>query len=439
MRLFYYPFRPTVKTFFSEADDLLTSLHFVDTIFISHFDSIFSGGSMYNDKMTKLGESRSVIRELFEYGNTLAKKIGRENVFDYTLGNPSIPTPRAVDDAIKHRIATTPTVHAYTSAQGLLEVREKIANFNRKTYGLSLSTDHIYMTCGAAASLSIVLRALICEEQDEIILLAPYFPEYKVFVENAGGKAVVVKANKQDFQIDLSALKNAITGKTAGIIVNSPNNPSGMVYSKETLQQLAYVLKDAEEEFSHPIILISDEPYREIVFDAPYQSPLAYYDDSALCYSYSKSFSLPGERIGYIALNDKLAHVDKFYNAIMGAGRSLGYVCAPSLFQQVIADCIDVPANATAYKEHRDLLISKLTPLGFEIVKPQGAFYMLIKAPNGDATAFAEMAKKHSLLLVPTDTFGLEGYVRLATCVSTDMILRSLPAFETLAKECFRK
>lgn len=392
---------------------------------------------MYNDKMTKLGESKSVIRELFEYGNALAKKIGRENVFDYTLGNPSIPTPRAVDEAIKNRVSNTCDIHSYTSAQGLLEVREKVADFNRKTYGLPLSADHVYMTCGAAASLSIALRALICNEQDEIIILAPYFPEYRVFIENAGGKAVVVQACEKDFQIDFSVLKNAMSERTAGIIVNSPNNPSGIVYSKETLKQLSYVLKDAEVEFSHTIVLISDEPYREIVFDMAYQSPLAYYDDSALCYSYSKAFSLPGERIGYIALNDKLAYVDKFYNAIMGAGRSLGYVCAPSLFQQVVADCIDEPVNATAYKEHRDLLISKLSTLGFDIVKPQGAFYMLIKAPNGDANAFAEMAKKHYILLVPTDTFGLEGYVRLATCVSTDMIMRSLPAFESLAKECF--
>lgn len=394
---------------------------------------------MYNDKMVQLGESRSVIRELFEYGNTLAKKIGRENVFDYTLGNPSIPTPKAVDDAIKARISNTQNIHAYTSAQGMLEVREKIADFNRKTYDIPISANHVYMTCGAAASLSITLRALITDEQNEIIIIAPYFPEYKVFVENAGGKAMIVKASEQDFQIDFSALKNAITKKTVGIIVNSPNNPSGIVYSKETLRQLADVLRSAKSEVSHPIILISDEPYREIVFDSPYQSPLCFYDDSVLCYSYSKSFSLPGERIGYIALNDNLSGVDKFYNAIMGAGRSLGYVCAPSLFQHVVCDCIDEPANSSAYKEHRDLLISKLTPIGFEIVKPHGAFYMLIKAPNGDATAFAEMAKLHNLLLVPTDTFGLEGYVRLATCVSTDMILRSLPAFEALAKECFGK
>lgn len=394
---------------------------------------------MYNDKMTKLGESRSVIRELFEYGNALAKKIGRENVFDYTLGNPSIPTPRAVDEAIKNRLSNNRNIHSYTSAQGLLEVREKVADFNRKTYGLPLSANHVYMTCGSAASLSICLRALVCDEQDEIIILAPYFPEYKVFIENAGGKVVVVQACEKDFQIDFSALKNAMSKRTAGIIVNSPNNPSGRVYSKETLQKLSCVLKDAEEEFSHTIVLISDEPYREIVFDTTYHSPLGYYDDSVLCYSYSKSFSLPGERIGYIALNDKLSCVDKFYNAIMGAGRSLGYVCAPSLFQQVVADCIDEPVNATAYKEHRDLLISKLSPLGFDIVKPQGAFYMLIKAPNGDANAFAETAKKHCILLVPTDTFGLEGYVRLATCVSTDMIMRSLPAFKSLSKECFEE
>ncbi len=394
---------------------------------------------MYNNKMTKLGESRSVIRELFEYGNMLAEKIGRENVFDYTLGNPSIPTPRAVNEAIKSRISTTRDIHAYTSAQGLLEVREKVAESNRKNYKLPISSERVYMTCGAAASLSITLRALITDDQDEVIIIAPYFPEYKVFIENAGGKAVVVQANERDFQIDFTALKNAICKKTAGIIVNSPNNPSGIVYSTETLQQLANTLKDAEKEFSHTIVLISDEPYREIVFDEAFVSPLSYYDDSILCYSFSKCFSLPGERIGYIALNDNLACADEFYNAVMGAGRSLGYVCAPSLFQRAIADCIDEPINTIAYKEHRDLLISRLKPLGFDIIKPQGTFYMLIKAPNGDANAFSELAKKHRILLVPTDTFGLEGYVRLATCVSTDMILRSIPAFEALSKECFLK
>ncbi len=392
---------------------------------------------MYNSQMVKLGKKRSEIRELFEYGNELKKTVGEENVFDFTLGNPSVPTPAQVNETIISLIQNDPSVHAYTSAQGLASVREKIASFSRETYGLPLSANHIYITSGAAAALAISLKATITEEQNEVIVFAPFFPEYAVFIANAGGTMRIVPMDESNFQINFEALDSLLNEKTAAVIINSPNNPSGIVYTPQTLQRLSQTLTNAEKAFCHPIILISDEPYREIVFTQKAESPLSYYSDCVLCYSYSKAFSIPGERIGYIGVSDHLQNADDYYAAVMGAGRSLGYVCASSLFQRVVAECINVPSDIEAYKINRDLFIENLSALGFWVANPEGAFYLLVKAPNGDAKNFCERAKKFGLLVVPTDSFGAPGYVRIATCVSTQLIRRALPAFSLLAKEYF--
>lgn len=385
---------------------------------------------MYNKQMVALGEKRSAIRELAEYGKTLAEKIGQENVFDFTIGNPSVPTPNAVNKAIASLVLNDEKVHGYTSAQGILSARQKIARQNTKN-GVTIDADHVYLTCGASAALAICMRAVVTEEQNEIILLAPYFPEYTVFAENAQGKTIVVPADEKNFQIDFDALQASLTPKTAAVVVNSPNNPSGVVYSAETLKKLADVLTSAEKRFGTVIVLISDEPYREIVFDAPFESPLQYYADSALCYSFSKSFSLAGERIGYVALPNGLKNVDEFFSAVLGAGRSLGYVCAPALFQKTVELCLSESANVSPYKANRDLLVASLRKMGFCVVNPQGAFYVLVKSPAED---FADKAKKLGILFVPTDSFGLPGYVRVATCVSEDMIKRSFSAWEKLAE-----
>ncbi len=393
---------------------------------------------MYNKKMIDLGETRSVIRDLSEYGSVLAEKIGKENVFDFTIGNPSVPTPKAVNQNIADLALTDTTVHSYTPAQGLRSVREKIATQSRNN-GINISAEHIYLTSGASAALAISIRAVVCEEQDEVVLLAPYFPEYSVFVGNANGKAVIVPADEKNFQIDFDALEKALNKRTAAVIVNSPNNPSGVVYSQSTLQKLADTLSNAEKRFNTTILLISDEPYREIVFDAPFKSPLLYYKHSALCYSYSKSFSLPGERIGYLALSDTLTNVDEFYSAVCGAGRSLGYICAPSIFQKVVENCLCEGSNISPYRKNRDILVAALTELGFNVVNPQGAFYVLVKAPNGDGNDFVNVSKTLGILFVPTDSFGLNGYVRVATCVSTEMLERSLPMWKKLADLTLQK
>lgn len=393
---------------------------------------------MYNDKMVEFGQTRSVIRELAEYGKQLAEQIGRDKVYDFTLGNPSAPTPTQVNANAADKILHDKTIHSYTSQQGLPSVRNVVAEYNRKQYNMPVSANHVYMTCGANAGLAISLCATITDEQDEVIVFVPYYPEYRIFAESAGGKIVAVPMDEEHYQIDFSALKKALSRRTAAVVVNSPNNPSGIVYTEQTLKQLAKIMKEAEAEFGNVIVLISDEPYREIVFDVPFASPVNYYDDSVLCYSYSKSLSLPGERIGYLALNDNLTECDRMYDAVMGAGRALGYVCAPSLWQQVIAECISNHSDTTVYRENRDILYKALTEIGFTAVNPQGAFYLLMKVPNGNAEAFVDSAKSYGLLMVPTDSFGLTGYVRIATCVSQEMLVRALPVFAKFAADYFK-
>ena len=389
--------------------------------------------------MYKLGSNRSVIRELFEYGKIMAKEQGEDKVFDFSLGNPSVPAPEEVRKALEELVSFPDTVkiHGYTSAQGDLSVRKAISDNINRRFGVSMTPDLIYMTVGAAASLSITLRALN-EDKDEFIVFAPFFPEYRVFIENAEGVPVVIPAGK-NMSLDLVSFEKALTKNTKGVIINSPNNPSGAVYSEEQIKTLCDILRSKSKEYGHPIFLISDEPYREIAYDGVFVPYLMnYYDDTVVCYSYSKSLSLPGERIGYIAVSPKCTESGGLYAAICGAGRSLGYVCAPALFQRVAAKCVDCVGDIAAYKKNRDLLTKGLQEYGYEFVTPSGAFYLFVKALEEDANAFSERAKKLGLLLVPSDTFGVKGYVRISYCVSYDLIERSMPLFKRLA-ESYKK
>ena len=394
---------------------------------------------MYNQKMFRLGSNRSVIRELFEFGKKLAAAKGAENVFDFSLGNPNVPAPSEVKNAIKelNDLPDSTVIHGYTSAQGDANVRKAVSDYINERFDVGINPDLIYMTAGAAASLSITLTALN-EESDEFIVFAPYFPEYKVFIENSGGIPVIVSAGK-NMSLNLKELSEKITPKTKAVIINSPNNPSGVVYGENEIKELCAILDSKSKEFGTQIFIISDEPYREIVFDGitvPYI--MNYYKNTVVCYSYSKSLSLPGERIGYIAISPTCCEASALYAAVCGAGRSLGYVCAPSLFQKVIEKCVRARGDIDAYKRNRDLLYGELTKYGFECVPPQGAFYLMVKSPEADANAFSERAKNSGLLLVPSDSFGIEGYVRVSYCVSYDMIKRSLPKFKELA-ESYRK
>ncbi|MBR3803989.1 MAG: pyridoxal phosphate-dependent aminotransferase [Clostridia bacterium] len=388
---------------------------------------------MINEKMYALGSTRSKIRELFEYGKQLSKKIGAENVFDYTLGNPSVPCPETVTDVIVEEVKN-PSIHGYTSAQGTVEVRKAISDYNFDRYGFRLNPDLTYMTCGAAAGLAITLRALISAPTDKVLTFAPFFPEYKVFAENAGGSLIFAGSDKS-FEIDFNSLEQTITSEVQAVIINSPNNPSGTVYSEETVIRLATFLKEKEKEYNHAIYLITDEPYREILFDnaiCPFIPK--YYDNTVVCYSYSKALSLPGERIGYVSVSPNAENAQKLYLAIAGAGRSLGYVCAPALFQKVVERCVDKTSDSSIYKDNRDLLVSTLKNLGFTCANPKGAFYVFMKSPIDSAEEFSDVAKTFGLLVVPSDSFGVKGYVRLATCVSPDLIKRSIPALTKLAK-----
>lgn len=390
-----------------------------------------------NQRMYALGSRRSVIREIFEFGKQRAQEVGKENVFDFSLGNPSVNPPRIVADTLAElvREEDQTALHGYTSAQGDLSVRRAIADHIRTAHGAEADPDFIYMTCGAAASLTITLSAL-CNEGDEVITFAPYFTEYKVFTETAGASLVALDSDPDTFQIDFDLLEKAICKKTAAVLVNSPNNPSGVVYGEETVKRLAKLLEEKSAQFGRTIYLITDEPYRELVYGGvkvPYLTN--YYPHTIVCYSYSKSLSLPGERIGYIFVNPAAKDAKALYLAVCGAGRALGYVCAPSLFQKLIARCQGVTSDVSVYERNRDTLAGALRGYGFRCVQPDGAFYLFVKSPEPDAYAFCERAKKYNLLLVPGDDFGCKGYVRIAYCVSHEMIERSLPAFEKLAKE----
>lgn len=392
---------------------------------------------MIAKEMYELGAKSSVIREIFEYGKKRKAEVGAENVYDYSLGNPSVPAPASVNDAIRELCDTMNPcdLHGYTSAVGDNETRQAIADNLNSRFGTHFTMNNLYMTCGAAASLCITFRA-IAEKDDEIIIFAPYFPEYKVFISAAGATPVEVKCKAEDLTIDLAAFEKAITPNTKAVVINSPNNPSGVVVDEETVKALCAIMKRKSEEIGRPIFLVSDEPYRELVYgdvQVPYLTK--YYDNTIVCYSFSKSLSLPGDRIGYILVPDEVADFQQIYKAVCGAGRSLGYVCAPSLMQFVIRRCVGQTSDVSVYQYNRDLLLDAFEKYGFKVAKPDGAFYLFMKSPEADAAAFCEKAKKYDLLLVPSDSFGFPGYVRLAYCVSTEMIKRSLPSFKALAEE----
>ena len=392
---------------------------------------------MISEKMMGLGKKSSVIREIFEYGRKRKAEIGAENVFDFSLGNPSVPAPQEVTDIMKEFLNTVPAevLHGYTSGPGDIGVRTEIASYIKNKFNVEATPNLIYMTCGAAASLTISLNALV-NPGDEVIALAPFFPEYRVFAEQAGATLRVVPCKTEDLQIDFIALEKAITVKTKAIIVNSPNNPSGVIIPESDIIKLSKLLSDKQKEYNTDIYLLADEPYRELVFtgeEVPYIPK--YYDNTIVCYSYSKALSLPGERIGYIFVAPTLKDCGDVFAAVCGAGRALGYVCAPSLMQYTIAKCLDKTADVSVYEANRKVLYDALTEYGYTVIKPDGAFYMFVKSPEADANKFCEVAKKYELLLVPSDDFGVNGFVRISYCVSPEQIKNSLPAFKKLIEE----
>lgn len=389
-----------------------------------------------NQKSHAYGASKSSIREIAAYGAARKAQIGAENVFDFSLGNPSVPAPDCVRASIEASIALPPAqVHGYTPASGLPWVRERLADSLCRRFGDDAATAaDLYLTCGAAASISISLHA-VTNPGDEVIVIVPYFPEYRVWIETCGATCVEVMADPDTFQVDVAAVAAAVTERTKAIIVNSPNNPVGTVYSRQNLEALAETLREREAALGTQIYLIADEPYREITFGAEVPWIPAIYDRTIVCYSYSKSLSLPGERIGWVLVPPTNPDHDDLVFAVAGAGRSLGFVCAPALFQRVLADCVDAPCDVEAYAANREALTRGLSELGYEYIEPQGAFYLWVKALEPDANAFFERAKAHELLPVPSDSFGCTGWVRVGYCVSLDTIVNSMPAWAALAQE----
>ena len=392
---------------------------------------------MYNEISYALGANRSCIRDLFEYGCQRAAVIGRENVYDYSLGNPSIPSPKEVNETIKQILEDTDSlqIHGYTSAVGDMATRKAIADDLNVRYGTSVAPEELFIGGGAAPELVSVFRALAVPGS-EILAIAPFFPEYRPFVEGAGATFKVVPPDVPNFQIKLDAVEAALTEKTVAVIINSPNNPAGTVYTAKTLKELAAVLTRKSAEFGHPVYIVSDEPYRELAYDGvevPFIPTI--YKDTIVCYSYSKSLSLPGERIGYVYVPGEATDSKAVYAAVAGAARAGGHVCAPSLWQKVIARCAHLRPDLEAYDKNRKALYQGLVDAGYEVAKPDGAFYLFIKAPGGDAVAFSNKAKEKDLLVVPGDGFGCPGYFRICYCVSYEMIQKSLPVFAQLIKE----
>lgn len=387
---------------------------------------------MANKRMLEAGNKKSAIRELYSYGLERAEEIGKDNVFDYSLGNPNVPPPKELTAELERLLKEEDSValHGYTPSIGDTGARASIAGYLNRTYGLTLTRNDFVLTCGAAAGLAMALHALVEEPGDEVVVFAPFFPEYRLFAEQAGGKLVVVPTEAPEFAPDADALAKAITPRTKVVILNNPNNPTGAVYSEKDVKRVCEVL----EKCGHPVWLLSDEPYRDLVFEGDKPPFLTkYYARTLVCFSYSKVLSIPGERIGYLLVNPAMPERDEVLAAVIGAARALGYVCAPTLWQRVLPAVQGVTSDLSVYRENGKLLYDKLTSLGFSCVRPRGAFYLFVKAPGGDAQAFSELAKRFELLLVPSDSFGVPGYVRLAYCVKRSMIERSFTAFEKLA------
>lgn len=392
---------------------------------------------MISDKMKEFVKGSSAIRAMFEEGNRMAQIYGAENVYDFSLGNPNVPAPAAVNQAIKDIVDEEDSVflHGYMNNSGYEDVRSSIAESLNKRFDMSFSKDNIIMTVGAAGGLNVVLKTLL-NPGDEVITFAPYFGEYRSYVGNYDGKLVVISPDTDSFQPKFDEFEKKISERTRAVIINNPNNPTGVVYSEETLKRLSQIMEKKQSEYKTDIYLISDEPYRELVYDGitvPY--PVKYYRNTIVGYSYSKSLSLPGERIGYLVIPSDISDFENVYSAANVATRILGFVNAPSLMQRVVARCVDAEVDTSPYNRNRELLYNALSEYGFECVKPQGAFYLFVKSPVQDEKVFVEAAKKHHILLVPGSSFECPGFVRLAYCISYETIKNSLPGFKALAEE----
>lgn len=393
---------------------------------------------MIVQKYKDMLKGKSVIRQLSEFATARGQEIGYENVFDFSLGNPSVPVPQEFTDTMIKMLQEKDSMelHGYSQSLGIPAVRDKVAASLNKRFGMNYTGNHIFMTTGAAGAIAHALRC-VTEPGDEVLTFAPYFPEYEPYVNLTGANLKVVPADTESFQINFEAFEEMLTEKVMAVLINTPNNPSGIVYSTATIKELARIMEEKQKQYGHDIFLISDEPYREIVFagvDAPY--PSTFYDNSLSCYSFSKSLSLPGERIGYVAVNPKCTDADIISVMCSQISRGTGHNCPPSIIQLAVAEVLDLTADLSVYETNKNILYKELTSLGFECVEPGGTFYMFPKAPDGDAPAFSEMAKKHDLILVPSDTFGVKGYFRIAYCIDTEKVERSLEAFRSLAKEC---
>lgn len=394
---------------------------------------------MLSKVYSKNVNNRSVIRECFEYSKQRAAVVGSENVFDFSIGNPNVPPPAILSKTVEEitEMFSPVEVHGYPSAEGIPATRKAIAESLNRRFGMSYSEKNILMTNGAAAAISICFRAVTdFGEGDEIITFAPFFPEYTVFVRSSGAKLVVVPADIDTFQINFDEFEKLLNPKTKAVLINTPNNPSGAVYNEATIMRLAEILEAKQKEFGHSIYIISDEPYREIVFggfSVPYVPK--YYKNTLVCYSYSKSLSIPGERIGYVAFSDEVEDADIMLKVLAGAARDMSYVGVPTLFQMVIEKCVDETADLSVYQKNKDILYKGLVDMGYHCVEPGGTFYAFPRALEPDAAAFCEKARKYDLVLVPGDGFGCPGHVRIAFCTSTDKVQRSLERFEKLIKE----
>lgn len=389
---------------------------------------------MINDACYLLGEKPSAIRELFAYGLKRKQEIGEEKVFDFSLGNPNVPCPDDVTNNLKQSLSTDPVeLHSYSMAAGLPDVRAKIAESISQNHNFLAKPEHVFLTTGAAGGLAACMNAL-ANPGEEIILLSPYFAEYNMWVLSAGCEIVEVPCNKKTFQLDISAIDAAITEKTAAIVLNSPNNPTGAIYSEESIKELAQILYKAEKKYNNEIYIICDEPYRKITYGNKVPFVPSIYNNTVVCDSASKFLSLPGERIGHIYISSTADYPQDIFFAIAGAARALGHVCAPVMFQRMYAECIDAKPDLSVYKKNRDLITKKMDELGFEYIEPQGAFYLWIKSPFEDARKFSDLAKQYELLIVPSNSFGYNGWLRLGYCVSTSTIINSFPAWDELAK-----
>ncbi len=390
---------------------------------------------MLNEKTYILGSQRSGIRELFEYGRRRAAEVGRNAVCDFSLGNPSVPPPAEIGEAFADIRKNEPplAVHGYTSAPGCDEIRQSVAASLTRRFGMDIFPENLYITCGAAAALTSTLTALTADCNSEFIAIAPFFPEYRCFAESSGGKFKVVPADENNFQINFKELEKAINANTQAVIINSPNNPSGTVYTEDTIKKLAKLLSAKSAEYGKPVYIVADEPYRELVYgqaEVPFIPK--YYDDTIVCYSFSKKLSLPGERIGYALVTNRVGDWRRVFDAIAGSARMYGYVCAPSAVQKVIARCADVEPDLTVYEKNRDLLYDALSKMGYFCAKPDGAFYLFIKSPKYGGGEFSEKAKQKDVLVVPGAPFGCPDFVRIAYCVDTEVCERALPVFKAL-------